>query len=619
MCGIAGLWITSTSATNLAATARAMGGAIAHRGPDDSGVWIAPECGIALSHQRLSILDISPEGHQPMASASSRYVLVYNGEAYNFRELKYELNAQWRGTSDTEVILAAFEQWGIHETILKLNGMFALAVWDSREHTLTLARDKFGEKPLYYGWVNGSFLFGSELSALRAAMPMRPSLNMSALGQFLRYSYVPSPHSIYEGIFKLPPASQLTVYSASEQTAPVAYWSALQAALEAKSRPLMLSDRDAIEQFESLLESAVRDRMISDVPLGAFLSGGIDSTAVVALMQKNSTSPIHTFTIGYHEDAFNEAPHAMAVASHLHANHHELVVTAEHALAVIPKLKTIYSEPLGDASQIPTYLVSQFTRRKVTVALSGDGGDELLGGYNRHISGPALWRLCSSIPLALRRPVIATLAQILRRNGHSSASHVVHALNANTPTEFYDNLCVTNIHASALLPSAIDNQHVPPFAPSLSFAEWMMLADSTGYFPNDIMAKVDRAAMAVSLETRTPFTDPALFEFIWRLPLEMKIRHRRGKWLMREMLCRHVPRPLIDRKKQGFAVPIAQWLRGPLKPWAEDLLSETTLLQQGLLNVTEVRRLWSEHQRNRADHAKALWNILMFQEFNTGL
>lgn len=609
MCGIAGIF--SSAATrdtpSLEALAHRMSDALIHRGPDDHGLWTDAAHGLALAHRRLSILDLSPSGHQPMLSASGRYVVCYNGEIYNYRALRQQLTYPWRGSSDTEVLLAAIEAMGIERALAAINGMFAFALWDRQEATLTLARDRLGEKPLYYGWLNRDLVFSSELKSF-AALPdwTPPEIDPESLHLLMRYSYVPAPRSIYKGIFKLPPATYITIKPGQAASTPRPYWSLHTLVQVETAKRFHGSDEEAIDLLDLQLKQTVGARMLSDVPLGAFLSGGIDSSLITALMQAQAQQPVKTFTIGFTEEAFNEAPYAKAVAHHLGTEHRELYVTPEEAAGIIPQLPTIYDEPFADASQIPTFLVSRFARGHVTVALSGDGGDELFGGYNRYRRGPALWNALSRVPHFLRQPAAT---------GLGAFSPFLGKIGAASQEAFYDQLCATNPQAHYLMQQA--PRQLNPHSPGddLAYAEWMMREDAITYFPGDILTKVDRAAMAVSLETRTPFTDPELIALGWRLPLSMKIREGQGKWLLRQLLYRYVPTALVDRPKSGFAVPLGAWLRGALKPWASDLLSPAMLSAQGHFKPDAVHALWRRHQAGMGNWEKPLWNILMFQSW----
>lgn len=631
MCGIAGIFSKNqgANAALLHNLATKMGTAIASRGPDDSGVWVDAEQGLALSHRRLAIIDLSPEGHQPMESASGRYVLVFNGEIYNYQELRKKLTCSWRGHSDTEVMLAAFEAWGVEEALKSLNGMFAFALWDKETQTLTLARDRMGEKPLYYGFANNRFVFASELKALTALPDWSPTINRHAIHLLTRYSYIQAPHSIYEGIFKLEPGKFVQVREGQKDLQQKSYWSLEETVEYGVNNRLEIDDETAISELAKRLKFAIGQRMMSDVPLGAFLSGGVDSSTITALMQVQSNRPVKTFTIGFHEQGFDEAPHAKAVAKHLGTEHHEIYLSPQQALDVIPKLPSMYDEPFADSSQIPTYLVSHFARQHVTVALSGDGGDEVFGGYNRYVRGPAIWDTLSLVPRLIRIPasklMLALHSAVISKavpEGNSHLSKLVRKLGnyyekIGTPSkeEFYLKL-VAIYDGSPIVVGGTLQPLLPKIKPlELTFAEWMMLQDALTYFPGDIMAKVDRASMAVSLETRTPFTDPDLIQFAWQLPIDKKIRHNKGKWLLRQVLYRYVPQELIERPKSGFSIPLGMWLRGPLKSWAADLLAPETLRRQGYFDADAVQKLWISHQSGQRDREHQLWNILMFQSW----
>lgn len=646
MCGIAGLldYTHHLSRYDLQPTAMAMADAMRHRGPDSSGVWADDSRGIALSHRRLAIVDLSPAGHQPMHSADGRFVAVFNGEIYNFRDLRHTLTGlghTFRGSSDTEIMLAAICQWGFANALTRFVGMFALAVWDRAEQVLYLARDRFGEKPLYYGRVDGAFVFASELKALHACPGWTGAINRDALALFMRHRYVPAPYSIYRGITKLLPGTYLTLpyarMQAGEYPEPVAYWSARQAAEAGNANPFTGSDAEAIEHLDRLLREAIGLQMVADVPLGAFLSGGIDSSTIVALMQVQSSQPVKTFTIGFRESAYNEAEAAAAVAHHLGTDHTELYVAPGDALNVIPRLPFLYDEPFSDQSQIPTFLVAELTRQYVTVSLSGDAGDELFGGYSRYLAAPALWQrigwLDPSQRYALARLLRATpsdrldsllgwLAPLLSQYGRiTSAGERLHKvadiLAAATPDALYYGLTsqwkqptelVLNAHEplTALTDSA---QHVP----IAEFAQRMMYLDAVSYLPDDILVKVDRASMGVSLESRVPFLDHRVAEFAWSLPLSLKIREGTGKWLLRQVLYRYVPAALVERPKTGFNIPLGEWLRGPLRAWAEDLLDERRLRDEGFFDPQTIRTTWSEHQAGRRNWHDHLWSVLMFQ------
>jgi asparagine synthase (glutamine-hydrolysing) len=635
MCGIAGFIGGGPGGRQAQAVLRRMTDAIAHRGPDDDGAWHDEEAGVALGFRRLSIIDLSLAGHQPMASASGRFVTIYNGEIYNYRDLRAELEAAgaaplWRGHSDTEVMLAAIERWGVVGAIERLNGMFALAVWDRQRRVLTLARDRLGEKPLYYGRMGGVFLFGSELKALTEHPAFERVVDREALTQFLRYNYVPVPRSIWRGIFKLPPAHFIEIDAQGRTlAAPAAYWDFGAVASAGAADPL--PDTPAlIDDLETLLKDAVLRRMEADVPVGAFLSGGVDSSAIVALMQAQSARPVRTFTIGFDDPQYDEADHARAVAGHLGTDHVTLNVTGRDALDIVPSLPRMWDEPFSDSSQIPTHLVSALTRRSVTVSLSGDGGDELFGGYNRYVSGLRLWRRAAHLPGPMRRLLARTLQHRFSAGMASAAMRAVPArhrqlgladrlpklgqvIAEDSPDAVYRRLVSHMADPAAIVIGGAEPAGAGPDDPGFAdFRQTMMYLDTLTYLPDDILAKVDRASMAVSLEARVPFLDHRLVEFAWRLPMSAKIRAGKGKWILRALLDRYVPRTLIDRPKMGFAIPIQAWLAGPLRDWAEALLDESRLRAEGFFEPASVRRLWSEQLRRGGRHAQ-LWDLLMFQ------
>ncbi len=648
MCGLCGFFDNSReqSADELRAQVRRMATCLQHRGPDDSGEWAEAETGLAFGHRRLSIIDLSPLGHQPMHSAHGRYVLIFNGEIYNFKTLRVELEQHghsFRGHSDTEVMLAAFEQWGPHAATQHLNGMFAYALWDRSARRLYLARDRMGEKPLYYGWQGNTFLFGSELKALRAHPAFQNQINREALALLMRYGYVPAPHSIYSEIFKLPPGTLLILdFSSPAQSLhtlprPVPYWQLREAAQNGLAHPRANDERESITTLDTLLRDAVKLRMESDVPLGAFLSGGIDSSLIVALMQAQHSQPVKTFTIGFEEREYDEAPFAKHVAQHLGTAHSELYVSSEETRAVIPRLPVLYDEPFADSSQIPTFLVAEMTRRHVTVCLSGDGGDELFCGYRRYFRGHQLWKKIAWLPQAARTRLALALAalpvQTLNRslNGlraltakfsrPGAAGDKLHKfagmMTAEHADDFYERL-ITFWQTPE--PLVLGAKHAPQlyadfksdFNPH-NFSERMMYLDALHYLPDDILVKVDRAGMGVSLEARVPFLDHRVVEFAWQTPLNLKLRGGQGKWLLRQVLYRYVPEKFFARDKKGFGVPLAAWLRGPLREWAEALLDENRLQREGFFQPKPIRKKWLEHLRGDYEWQYDLWNVLMFQ------
>ena len=620
------------------AIAAAMAESLAHRGPDDAGAWVDGDAGIALAHRRLSILDMSITGHQPMTSASQRYVIVLNGEIYNHLALRTAIGCPlWRGDSDTETLLAGLEAWGVRATLCKTVGMFAMALWDRAERALYLARDRMGEKPLYYGWHNGVFLFGSQLKALKAHPMFGAEVDRDALTLYMRHNCIPAPYSIYKGIRKLLPGVLLKVSKAGEETS-MAYWTLNEAVEAGGSSPFEGSDADAIAALEAQLDESIRLQRVADVPLGAFLSGGVDSSTVVALMQAQSNQPVRTFTIGFHETNYNEAEDAKAVARHLGTDHTELYVTPEETRAVIPSLPVLYDEPFADSSQIPTFLVSKLARQRVTVSLSGDGGDELFGGYNRYFWGNQVWRTVGWLPMSFRKGLARTIAMAPASRWDSwyrglgfmlpdrlrvvQLGEKLHKLSERMVTvrdidDFYFSLV-----SDWKQPEEVVLKGAEPSTLLTDRAAWpsklapehrMMYLDIMSYLPDDILTKVDRAAMGVSLETRAPLLDHRVVELAWRLPLSMKIRDGQGKWILRQVLYRHVPRELIERPKMGFGIPIGDWLRGPLREWAEALLDESRLEREGFFHPTPIRQKWDEHLSGQRDWQQCLWSTLMFQ------
>ena len=614
-----------------------MAAPITHRGPDDGGEWAEPDAGVALGFRRLSIIDLSELGHQPMRSHSGRFTMAFNGEVYNFGELRRELEgtgASFRGHSDTEIMLEAFEHWGIEPAVQRFVGMFALAVWDARARTLSLVRDRLGIKPMFYYQEPGYLSFGSELKALAAGPRFAREIDRDALAAYLRHLYVPAPHSIWRGVRKLPPGHILTVRDpAAGLPEPIPFWSLRDVARAGLATPFEGSDGDATDTLERLLKDAVALRMIADVPVGALLSGGVDSSAVVALMQASSSRPVKTYTIAFDDPAHDEAPHAAAVARHLKTEHTELMVTGREALAVVPHLAEMFDEPHADPSSIPTHLVSALARREVTVALTGDGGDELFTGYNRYVQGRRLLGRLGRVPRPLRRlaaagilgvgpnawdRAIAALAPVLPRHiplrlAGEKAYKTGRLLRAGSAEDMYRSLVSAWQTPTALVAGAHERPDAigDAFALGAPLLDRMMLADQLAYLPDDLLAKVDRASMAVSLEVRVPVLDHRVVEFAWRLPERMRIRDGRGKWLLRQVLYRHVPAALVDRPKVGFTVPVAQWLRGPLRTWGADLLHSAGP-GPDLLDMRAVGRAWDALQSNREPSGIGVWAALMF-------
>lgn len=621
-----------------------------HRGPDARGIW--SEGPVGLGHRRLAILDLSEAGAQPMQSCCGRYVIAFNGEIYNHLDLRQELAGAvpgWRGHSDTETLLAGIAHWGLDETLRRTAGMFALALWDRRGKRLFLARDRIGEKPLYWGWAGKSLIFASELKALRQVPDFPHELCETSVAQYLRYSYVPAPRSIHPGIYKLEPGCILEVHKTPPETPPTQplrpgdaygslslrrYWS-LNEMFDAST--LIADERQALQELEEVLMRAVQRQMISDVSLGAFLSGGVDSSLVAALMQRQASRPIKTFTIGFENPAYNEAPYAADVARHLGTDHTEMTVTDADVWDVIPKLPKLYDEPFADSSQIPTFLVSKLAREHVTVALSGDAGDELFGGYNRYLWGPRLWGKIGALPSPLRRVLGAAIGAMptagwdaigsvagrvssraaVSRPGEKAHKLAHHLRHADTLEGFYRGLISTSSEPaflSAANGSTLLDDPLPEAAHD-DPATWMMVQDMRTYLPDDILCKVDRAAMGVSLETRVPFLDPIVMALSARLPTDMKIRAGVGKWPLRKILYRHVPQNLIDRPKIGFGIPLGEWLRGPLLEWAEDLLFDNELTHTSLLDQKRINTIWSQHLNGSRPNEHQLWSILMLHSW----
>jgi len=640
MCGFAGILTTvGFGADELGVHAERMIAPLVHRGPDASGIWTDAAAGIALGFRRLAILDLSPLGHQPMWSPSRRFVMVFNGELYNFQDLRRELEQlgyAFRGHSDTEVILSAIEEWGIEAAVRRFVGMFAIAIWDVNRRELSLLRDRIGKKPLYIYREPGLITFGSELKALVAGPSFDRTVDREALAAYLRYLYVPTPRSIFRSAIKLLPAHILTI---SDPTlplpAPRPYWSLRQAALDGLDNPIHAAEADIVDELDALLSEAVKCRMVSDVPLGALLSGGIDSSTVVALMQEASTNPVRTYTIGFTEEEFDEAQHASRVAAHLGTDHTQLLLTGQDAHGLVPRLAEIFDEPLADPSALPTLLVSQLARRHVTVALCGDGGDELFGGYNRYVYGTRMLPRVERLPRVVRQSVAAginTLPASMWQCAHSLAAGVLPGMphqrfgerlqkvgalmNADSVGDMYRSLLSAWQQPADLMGrvglAADMNQQILADGDPAHLLDRMMLADQSVYLPDDLLAKVDRASMAVSLEVRAPLLDHRVIEFSWRVPRGLKIRGEIGKWILRQVLYRRVPKHLVDRHKMGFSVPIDRWLRGPLRKWAEPLLSRDALTASGLDPVT-IAVAWGDLLEGRRQSGSALWAVLMFQ------
>jgi asparagine synthase (glutamine-hydrolysing) len=640
MCGIAGVLAARAVKPEVA---EAMARTLAHRGPDDEGIWLETDRSVAFGHRRLAIVDLSAQGHQPMLSDCRRYALTYNGEIYNYRELRARLDdgSPWRGHSDTEVILRAFARWGPERALESFVGMFALALWDRQARTLYLARDRLGEKPLYYASTDDGLVFGSELKALRAHPSFRSEIDRDVLPLLLRHGYIPAPHSIYRHCWKLEAGAFVAISrDASGQVRlgkPARYWDATAAAAAGMAAPFQGSDHDAIARLDALLREAVGLQMVADVPLGAFLSGGIDSSTVVALMQAQSERPVKTFTIGFELDKYDEARHAREVAKHLGTDHTELYVTPAEALSVIPLLPTMYDEPFADSSQIPTYLVSRLARREVTVSLSGDGGDELFGGYSRYALGEQLLDRSIRAPALLKRGIALSIEQVSPQGWDAAIGGATTLMRRRTPTQVSGH----RLHRLAAVLRA-DNfgamyramvsqwQHPAEVVQSAREPEtlftrpesWeqvpdtlgrMMLCDTITYLPDDLLVKVDRAAMAVALESRVPFLDHRVVEFAWTLPRRLRVRDGKGKWILRQVLRRYVPDPLVHRPKMGFGVPLDSWLRGPLREWAEALLEPRRLQREGFFDAAGIRLKWDEHLSGRYDREHYLWSVLMFQ------
>jgi len=642
MCGVTGFWQSrGFSADTARIVACAMADCLDHRGPDDAGAWVDEKSFIALAHRRLSIIDLSPAGHQPMISSSGRYVIIFNGEIYNHLDLRQQLPEGWHGHSDTETLLAAFEAWGIERALKKTVGMFALALWDRKDKILTLARDRMGEKPLYYGFQKKTFIFASELKAFRAHPDFVGEINRDVLCLYLRHCCIPAPYSIYKGIFKLLPGHYMQFpigagLNSLHSVEPIAYWSLNEVASKGVAQPFTGNDADAIMALDKQLRQAIALQMVADVPLGAFLSGGVDSSTIVALMQAESTRPIKTFSIGFNESSYNEAGYAKAVAQHLGTHHTEQYVSPQEARQVIPQLGKMYDEPFADSSQIPTFLISQMARRDVTVSLSGDAGDELFCGYNRYALAD-IWENIERVPFSVRR----LAGHLIKKASPSNWEHVFGGINKifRLPANMGEKLeklstRLENVDGVGALYYSLVSGISNPDQVVINAKEpdtWltekgiklqfpntklqMMYLDGMTYLPDDILVKVDRAAMFNSLETRIPFLDQRVIELAWSLPLSMKMRKGQSKWILRQLLYRYVPQKLIQRPKMGFGIPLGDWMRGELKDWVEALLDKSRLQQEGFFDVQFIHRRWQEHLSGRRDWQHFIWTVLMFQEW----
>ncbi|MDC0055080.1 asparagine synthase (glutamine-hydrolyzing) [Pseudomonadota bacterium] len=649
MCGFTGfIHFDQTRNHNLEEIIVPMTHAINHRGPDDYGIWVDEEINVALGHRRLAVLDLSESGKQPMHSQNNNYVIVFNGEIYNHNDIRKSLMSEkdlkhhWIGTSDTETLLAAIDFWGLEKTLSSLIGMFSFALWDKKNKKLSLVRDRVGEKPLYYGWTKNGFIFGSELKALKKFPSFENSIDRNALKQYFRYNYIPAPFSIYENIFKLEPGAFIVSSVDGLRAKSVeskAYWS-LSRKIKNSAFQLDVDEKTQLNLVENQLKQSINQQMIADVPLGAFLSGGIDSSLIVSLMQEQSTSKVKTFTIGFDNSMYDESPFAKEVAKHLGTDHHELFVTAEQTREVIPLLPEIYDEPFSDSSQIPTYLVCKAARQKVTVALSGDAGDEIFGGYNRYFWGPNIWNKISWLPFSVRKVLGNSINKISIDNwnklgfilnffnkgshGISSFGDKIHKMSerlkyVNSIDELYESLVTEWRPNHNLVKETLNSNEEESFKSKfldLAFegsASRMMYMDTLTYLPDDILCKVDRAAMANSLETRAPFLDHRLIELAWTLPEKSKISGNIGKLPLRKILEKYVPNNLIDRPKAGFGIPVGEWLRGPLRSWADSLLDSNRIEREGFLNAEPINKIWSEHLSGDRDWTPRLWSILMFQ------
>lgn len=637
MCGLAGILSKRPLIAETDALLDKLGQAIFSRGPDSYGTWVELNDGIGMVHRRLAIVDLSEAGHQPMASVSGRYMLAFNGEIYNHLELRAELEKsqpmQWRGHSDTETLLGGIEAWGLEATLQRSVGMFAIALWDLQSKRLFLARDRFGEKPLYYGnYEDDSMIFASELKSFRAHPDFKAVIDRDSLANYLRYNYVPAPKSIYKGVYKVEPATILEFDTNLNPVSKVCYWDAVDKIQQNQLTQFEDSDSATIA-LEKALKHTVKEQMLADVPLGAFLSGGVDSSLIVSLMKSQTEVPVKTFSIGFNEEQFNEAVFAAAVAEHLGTEHTELIVTADDALRVVDKMAAIYDEPFSDSSQIPTFLVSELASKHVTVCLSGDAGDELFCGYNRYFMTRKVWKWLSKIPLFGRKWMATLIKKVSieswnKVNSLLPASYkmsnlgdklhkAANVVDATSLHQLYLKLISIWQHPETVVLGASNSNCIENDArlDDLDSIAWMMATDTLTYMSGDILAKVDRAAMAVSLETRVPFLDHRVFELAWRIPLQQKVCGTKGKIPLREILYRYVPKDLIERPKTGFAIPVAEWLRGGLKNWAEQLIEKDRLKQEGFFDCEVISQMWSEHQQCKRNWHYQLWTVLMFQSW----
>ena len=643
MCGVAGFLMDSksSSSVNFDLITKKMTDSIKHRGPNDSGCWNNPSEGIALGHRRLSILDLSDAGHQPMESSNGRYVIAFNGEIYNHLQIRSDIeknngNISWRGHSDTETILSAFETFGIQESLEKFVGMFAFSLWDKKNKILTLARDRLGEKPMYYGWQNIAngrvFLFGSELKALKSFPDIDLRVDRGSLSLFLKHAYVPNPYSIYENIFSLEPGQFLQVSLTNKMTKTVNYWEASEIIKKGSFEEYKGTPKEAVKDLKNLLRHTIKSQMISDVPLGAFLSGGIDSSTVVSIMQEQADIPVKTFTIGFNEKGFDEAKYAKSIANHLGTDHTELYINANDAIKVIPDMHSIYCEPFADSTQIPNFIVSRLANNDVTVALSGDGGDELFGGYSRYNHIDNIWKKINYFPLSTRNLISKILTyplqekSIYSRYKSKTLTNLSKRIISGTNLINSETIDKLYLHVITQIPFSEDVVHdgylketklddLKPSFGDISNIEKMMATDTINYLPDDILTKVDRAAMRTSLETRVPFLDHNIVEFAWRLPISYKVKEGESKWPLQQILKDFLPESLTKREKMGFSVPIHEWIRGPLSEWCEELLNKDRLKSEGFFDEEIVCNKWKEHLYGKKNNITFLWPILMFQSW----